>query len=1824
MKRLVIFLALVLSVGMWSSAGAVAAPVRSIALSPATVAGGGTVNATVNLTAYAETDQRVSLSSSSSYADVPSSVVVPQGRKSVAFKITTSTTTVRRTSTISATSGDATKNATLTIDALALSSVSASPSMITSASSVTGTVKLNGNAPSGGYAVALESSWSVVDVPATVTVPYGKSSATFVITSGTVSTPRTMTITAAANGITKTYDLKVAPLAITKLSGNSSITGSNPATGKVTFNGKTGPSGATVALTSSDPALASVPSTVTATANVNTVTFPITTTNASELTTVTITATYRDSQSSFDLVVKPVVLYSVAVDPRVVIESSTATVKVALTGKAPQGGVEVALESSDSAFPIRDSITIPAGAAFATVPVTAYTVHGPVPVTVTASLDDVTKTGSFNIVPITLSSVFVSNSQTGGNTASITLALNAEAPAGGLTVQLESSDVSLISLPESVDIEAGRKSYTFTYLSAVVSEESVVVLTASHGDVEKTMTVTIKPARFYSVGLNPGTTTGGSSVDASIILTGPAPVDGLIVDLSAAIVPPTTLTAVPFELPSSVLVPSGERLVRITLSTSAVPVKTIVAITGTADGVTVVAKLTINGPLLLDFNPRPIAVSRGGDTPVVVRLTGPAPSGGIVVSLSSSRPAIATVPTSVTVPAGSRTVMFDVSGAADAPYGQSTDIKVTALGKSITAPASMSDLLLSSFTLSTDTVMGGQSVTGTVTLTGPAPSGGVAVGINVTDPYLSVPATVTVAPNATSAAFQITTLVTPTNRSVVVYTTFASSGRSADLALEALSPISLTIDDTDIEGGQSLVGTVTLNGLTPATASQSPVTVTLTASPSKVTFPATVTFGRSETTVSFTIIGVPVSADTAVTLVATVNGGSVSNSGLTVHHPGVVGLSIADNQVTGGGSTTGTVTLSSPAPTGGWQVNASSGDAAATTATSTTVSFGQTTASFFIATTPVAVDTVPTITAARNGTSATATFTVKPPRLTALSLNDDDLEGGFASATGTVTLNGAAPTGGWTIALSRTGTAISVPATVTVPAGSTSTTFSVASNLVPADATSTVTATKVADAFSATLTVRQIKVTTLSVLPGSIQGGGLVTGSVTLNRSVPTTGVAVVLSSNSGAAFVAGTVTVPINQMTTTFTVSTVGVASDTVAQITASFNGGSASQNVTVLAPVVAGVAVSPSTMIGGPSTATGTVTISHAAPLGGFVVALTASNGGASVPASVTVAAGATTATFTVSTAVVAADRSVTITADRSGVSKTTTIVVSPLLIGGVSLSPSTVSGGDQNSTGTVTLNAAAPAGGAVVSLTSSHGTYAFVPATVTIPAGSTNTTFTVTTSKRSTGQAATVTATYNGASQTAVLQVDAPLLSSLAVAPTAVVGGGSVTGTVTLGTTAGTDGFSVALASSNTSVVAPGSVTVASGQMTATFTVTTLPVSANGIATITATANGISKTASFTINAPTLSGLSVSPSSVVGGTSATTTATISSAAPSGGLTISTSSDKTQAAPATITIAAGATSGSATVTTQAVAADTTVTLTGTLNSTSRTASFTINAPTLTAISVSPSSVLGGGSVTATATISSTAPSGGLTIAMASNKTQAIPANITIAAGATSGTGTVTTLGVAADLAVTLTGTLNGTPRTATFTITRTTLSSVSMSAGSVLGGGSLTVTATLTGIAPVGGITVAMSSNVGQATPGNVVVAAGATSGTATVTTQGVLANTVVTVTGSYNGTATTTFTINRTTVSSVSVSPTSVRGGNTFTFTVTLNGVAPTGGMVITAGDNSDLVAMPGSITVAAGASSATITVGSSAVGSDQTKQVGVYYDGITYYCDITLLR
>ncbi len=292
-----------------------------------------------------------------------------------------------------------------------------------------------------------------------------------------------------------------------------------------------------------------------------------------------------------------------------------------------------------------------------------------------------------------------------------------------------------------------------------------------------------------------------------------------------------------------------------------------------------------------------------------------------------------------------------------------------------------------------------------------------------------------------------------------------------------------------------------------------------------------------------------------------------------------------------------------------------------------------------------------------------------------------------------------------------------------------------------------------------------LSLSSLALNPTSVAGGNSSTGTVTLSGPAPAGGEQVALSSsNTAAATVPSSVTVPAAATSAAFTVSTSVVTASSAVTISAAYGGATrtASLAVTPAAPpppTLASLGLNPSSVTGGNSS-TGTVTLSGAAPAGGATVALSSSNGAARVPSSVAVVAGATSATFTVSTSAVTTSSAFTISAAYGGVTRSASLTVAPAppppaTLSSLTLNPTNVIGGLQTSTGTVTLSAPAPAGGATVMLSSSNSA-ARVPSSVFVPAGATSATFTVNTSIVLLSTSATISASYSGRTRTAGLLV------------------------------------------------------------------------------------------------------------------------------------------------------------------------------------------------------------------------------------------------------------------------------------------------------------------------------------------------------------------------------------------------------------------------------------------------------------------------------------
>jgi RHS repeat-associated protein len=365
------------------------------------------------------------------------------------------------------------------------------------------------------------------------------------------------------------------------------------------------------------------------------------------------------------------------------------------------------------------------------------------------------------------------------------------------------------------------------------------------------------------------------------------------------------------------------------------------------------------------------------------------------------------------------------------------------------------------------------------------------VTVNVSSDNLSatVPASVTVAQGATSRSFTVTTTAVVTLTNVTITASAAGITKTVQLAVypPGAGLVSVSLNPTSVTGGSPLTGTVGTK-LAPVG-----FVVYLSSDSASAVVPTsvTVTYAQDFSTQSFTVTTTPVTSVTNATITATASG--VAKSAVLTINPAAAALSsvsLDPPSVTGGSPSTGTVTLTRAAGANGFVVNLSSNDASATVPSYLVIAQGAMTGTFTVTTTEVPSVTTATITASAAGVIQTAPLTVNPSggTLQGISLDPVSVIGGSPS-TGTVTLSGPAPTEGALVALSSNDTAVTVPASVTVPKDQTSVTFAVTTSTVATTHSATITAVY-GYTRTATLTVNPAPpVTLIGVAPGWVLAG---------------------------------------------------------------------------------------------------------------------------------------------------------------------------------------------------------------------------------------------------------------------------------------------------------------------------------------------------------------------------------------------------------------------------------------------------------------------------------------------------------------------------------------------------------------------------------------------------------------------------------------------------------------------------------------------------------------------------------------------------------------
>ena len=617
-----------------------------------------------------------------------------------------------------------------------------------------------------------------------------------------------------------------------------------------------------------------------------------------------------------------------------------------------------------------------------------------------------------------------------------------------------------------------------------------------------------------------------------------------------------------------------------------------------------------------------------------------------------------------------------------------------------------------------------------------------------------------------------------------------------------------------------------------------------------------------------------------------------------------------------------------------------------------------------------------------------------------------------------------------TINLGSDNASVVVPASVTIDAGQTSKTFTIETKPVGAYTQTNITATLGTQTRTAQLDLLPPTVR-IRISPPVVSSESTAKATITLSGNAPTGGLVVELESDESAASVPSSITVPEGQKTATFNITAGKVTEETYAYITATIDGVSSEASLTIRPKSIKPTTLSITESLVGGAIGTGTITLSDPAPEGGLDVDLATNNAAVSLPLLVKVAEGSKTANFSFSTSAVSNTITATVSAKANGATVTDTIEVKVRPLGTLVASPSTLPG---KATGTLTLTLSSPTSTPLtVNVSSSNAAVVLASKTITIPKGQSSGILKFTTTLVGTDTTSTITCLSNGLEAKTDITVRSAKPSNVSLLPAVVLGGKGSVGTVTIDSAAPTSGLTVALSSSDSSAVVPSFVLVPSGKTSATFTITTSKVTSSKNVTITASANGVSKTATLGVRILTIASISFNPVSVEGGVKANALLTLTDVAPLGGMTVTLGSDKAGVTvPSTVLVPAGKSSVAFVATTSVTGSSYDARVTGTANGETGSGTLKVLAPTVSSFALSSTSVKGGDKPLGTVKIAKASTVDVVVNLSSSNAAIAsLPASITIPKGQLLATFQVTTTKPSAATSVTLSATTGGLAKT-------------------------------------------------------------------------------------------------------------------------------------------------------------------------------------------------
>lgn len=660
----------------------------------------------------------------------------------------------------------------------------------------------------------------------------------------------------------------IAPASVT--TNVSSIVGGNTVTGTVTLASAAPVGGQVVDLTAT-PAVDNLQAQVTVPSGATTATFTFSPKGVDAATTVTVNATSAGVTKSKAITDNPAKVVTLAFAPATVTSGNSSTGTATLNGKAGPSGIALTLAGGNAAVHVPASVTVSSQQNSATFTATTDIVSTTVVTHPTATQSGLPAVqGTLTLNGLTLTN-FTSNvsSLVGGNTITLTPRLSAAAPTGGVVVAISSSATGM-NQPSTITIPAGSVAASASFVPNGVASAVTTTFTATYRGLSLQKTITVNPATVQSIAFSPGTVTGGTTTTTTVTLNGSAPTGGLPVTLNAG----SSLLA----LPGTVTVGAGKRVSSFVVQTSGVSSNTTLTPTANVAGQTPVSgSLTLTPATLSLLYTNVTSVVGGNPVTLGAKLTGKAPAGGTVVTLTTTS-SFLNVPATLTVPAGQ-----SVGSVTFTPGGVDADTATVIQGKIGTGAVRNANLTvkkakLSTFTFAPTTVVGGNNVTGVLKLDGKAGPAGLTATLTSSVPSIvALPSSITVPAQASTGTVTATTSGVQVVNSVIGYAQSGTLMVSGTVTVNPAAFVSIVANPITFKGGTSTKILIKLNGK----AWSGGVTFNLTSSDPSLVVPATATVPSGATQVQVTATSTAVSGPTVVTISAASSSGG-GNTTVTI------------------------------------------------------------------------------------------------------------------------------------------------------------------------------------------------------------------------------------------------------------------------------------------------------------------------------------------------------------------------------------------------------------------------------------------------------------------------------------------------------------------------------------------------------------------------------------------------------------------------------------------------------------------------------------------------------------------------------------------------------------------------------------------------------------------------------------------------------------------------------------------------------------------------------------------------------------------------------